>query len=223
MNILIIGDEGNFIECQHKFGEAHSYTLTHNQRDGALLFEQHELVFDFCIDKDHSQMEVYRNHHGIIAFLNTTKVSLAKLATSTNLDINCSLFGFAGLLTFLNRPVLETSLFNKDHKSKLEGICKKLNTEFQIVEDRVGLVTPRVICMIINEAYYTVEEGTATREDIDLAMKLGTNYPSGPFEWAQKIGVRNVYEVLSAVYEDTKDERYKICSLLRKESLFHSN
>jgi 3-hydroxybutyryl-CoA dehydrogenase len=217
MNILIIGGEENFKECQQKFGAAQSYTLTHHQQEGALLFNQQDVVFDFCIDKDHSQMEVYRDHPGVVAFLNTTKVSLTKLATSLNLDINCSLFGFAGLPTFLSRPVLETSLFKKGHTSKLEDICKNLNTEFQIVEDRVGLVTPRVICMIINEAYYTVEEGTASREDIDLAMKLGTNYPYGPFEWAQKIGVRNVYEVLSAVYEDTKDERYKICSLLTKE------
>ncbi len=221
MNILIIGDEGNFIECQHKFGEVHSYTLTHNQREGALLFDQQDLVFDFCIDKDHSQMDVYRNDSGVVAFLDTTKVSLTKLATSIDQGINCSLFGFAGLPTFLSRPILETSLFQKDHTSKLEDICKKLNTEFQIVEDRVGLVTPRVICMIINEAYYTVEEGTATRKDIDLAMKLGTNYPYGPFEWALKIGVRNVFEVLDAVHKEAMNDRYKICPLLKEDSLFH--
>jgi len=88
-----------------------------------------------------------------------------------------------------------------------------------IVEDRVGMVTPRVICMIINEAYYTTMEGTATKEDIDLAMKLGTNYPFGPFEWALNIGVENVFELLEALYEDTKDDRYRICPLLKKEYL----
>ena len=218
MNILIIGDKVNFEECKQKFGPTHSYTMTHNQREGALLFEQQDLIFDFCIDQDHSQMEVYRDHPSVVAFLNTANVSLIKLGASVNQEINCSLFGFAGLPTFLSRPILETSLFKTEHKTNLEDICKNLNTEFQIVEDRVGLVTPRVICMIINEAYYTVEEGTATREDIDLAMKLGTNYPYGPFEWAQKIGIRNVYKVLNCVYEDTKDERYTICALLKKES-----
>ena len=125
--------------------------------------------------------------------------------------------------TFLNRPLLEVSLHKESDTTRLAELCKQLNTEFVQVDDRVGLVTPRVICMIINEAYYTVEEGTATREDIDLAMKLGTNYPYGPFEWAKKIGLRNVYEVLSAVYEDTKDERYKICPLLKEEYLFNRN
>jgi len=89
----------------------------------------------------------------------------------------------------------------------------KLVTEFVCVEDRVGLVTPRVICMVINEAYYTLEEGTATRNDIDLAMKLGTNYPYDPFEWAKRIGIKNVIELLEAVYSDTQDDRYKVCSL----------
>jgi 3-hydroxybutyryl-CoA dehydrogenase len=94
-----------------------------------------------------------------------------------------------------------------------------LQTDFVVVVDRVGLVTPRVICMIINEAFYTVQEGTASKKDIDIAMKLGTNYPLGPFEWAKKIGIENVYLVLDSVYKDTKDERYKICPLLKKEYL----
>ena len=81
------------------------------------------------------------------------------------------------------------------------------------------MVTPRIIFMIINEACYTVQEGTATMDDIDRAMKLGTNYPYGPFEWADLIGVNDIYETLASIYEDTKDERYKICSLLKSKYL----
>jgi 3-hydroxybutyryl-CoA dehydrogenase len=129
------------------------------------------------------------------------------------------IFGFNGLLTFINRPLLEVSLWRPDDETVLKKICNALNTEYLVVDDRVGLVTPRVVCMIINEAYYTVMEGTATREDIDMAMKLGTNYPYGPFEWCQRIGIKHIYELLEALYEDTKDERYKICPMLKKEYL----
>ena len=80
----------------------------------------------------------------------------------------------------------------------------------------------RIISMIINEAYYTVMEGTATKEDIDTGMKLGTNYPMGPFEWAGKWGIANIYELLEAMYLDSKDERYKICPLLKQEYLTYS-
>ena len=71
--------------------------------------------------------------------------------------------------------------------------------------------------MIINEAYFTVQEGTAEKDAIDQAMKLGTNYPHGPFEWAEMIGLENVLDLLEAVYADTRDERYKVCPLLKKE------
>ena len=86
------------------------------------------------------------------------------------------------------------------------------------MKDQVGMVTPRIICMIINEAYYAVEENVASRSDIDLAMKLGTNYPFGPFEWCDKIGIKNVHRLLKEVFANTNDERYKICSLLEIEA-----
>jgi 3-hydroxybutyryl-CoA dehydrogenase len=128
-------------------------------------------------------------------------------------------FGFNGLPGMLNRTIFEVSVLRPEHTATLKDWCEKLKTDYSVVDDRVGLVTPRVIAMIINEAYYTVQEGTASRADIDLAMKLGTNYPHGPFEWCQKIGIRHIYELLDAVYQDTKDERYKICPLLKKEYL----
>ena len=129
------------------------------------------------------------------------------------------MIGFNGMPTFLERNILEVTILDEADRQLVEKVCTYLKSEYIIVEDRVGMVTPRVICMIINEAYYTVQEGTADKESIDLAMKLGTNYPFGPFEWAQKIGIRNVFELLEAMYEDTKDERYKICPMLKKEYL----
>ena len=102
-----------------------------------------------------------------------------------------------------------------------EQLKKNLNIEAIHVIDRVGMVTPRVIFMMINEAYYTLQEGTANKEDINIAMKLGTNYPYGPFEWAEKTGIRHVAETLEALYEDTHDERYRICPLLKTEYMQH--
>ena len=107
---------------------------------------------------------------------------------------------------------------NNDSADKWNTIAQELKLNYKIVDDRVGMVTPRVICMIINEAYYTVQEGTANKNDIDTAMKLGTSYPYGPFEWASIIGLKNVYNVLAAVYDDTKDERYKICQMLKRDA-----
>ncbi len=217
MKILIIGSTINLQECQDKFGNQHRYELVSDLLKGERHLSNSDLAFDFSVERSREQVIMYYEHPTRYVFLNTTLSNLKELDIDPKLST--TLYGFCGLPTFLNRPILECSVHPASDKHKLSEVCKQLNTEFLVVENRVGLVTPRVICMIINEAYYTVEEGTATREDIDLAMKLGTNYPYGPFEWAQKIGIKNVYDVLNAVLSDTKDERYKICPLLRKEAL----
>lgn len=107
----------------------------------------------------------------------------------------------------------------------LEATMKTLGLEYELIEDQVGMVTPRVVCMIINEAAFVLGEGTAEVEAIDQAMKLGTNYPQGPFEWCDRIGVHEVVEVLEALKARTGDGKYKIApALLRhrdREQLFY--
>lgn len=219
MNILVIGEPTNFEELKAKFGEGHNYTLEKEHREAARFVPSSDLVFDFILDEDPFQIEIYQDKLNTSIFINTAKISLAELSNLTGHQTKASLFGFNGLPTFLNRELLEVSVLNATDKEQLASLCDKLNTKYLLVDDRIGLITPRVVCMIINEAYYTVQEGTATREDIDIAMKLGTNYPYGPFEWCARIGIKHVYELLEAVYEDTHDERYKICSMLKKEYL----
>lgn len=218
MKILVVGDPVHFEECRQKFGNTHTYQAVSDHTVAEKMSGQYDVVFDFIIDEDPQEFEIYHNKK-IPVFLNTSKISLGELAYAADRSVKCTVFGFNGMPTMLNRSVFEVSLLNAGDRAALENVCKNLHTEFLLVDDRVGLVTPRVICMIINEAYYTVQEGTATREDIDTAMKLGTNYPYGPFEWCARIGIQHVYELLEAVYEDTKDDRYKICPLLKKEYL----
>ena len=217
MNILVVGDQKNFTECREKFGKDHAYTWL-NQSDLGGFIDQKDLVFDFTIGEDPYRIEAYAQK-AIPVFLNTCLISLAELGSLVNEPLQCTLFGFNGMPTFLNGPLLEVSLYREEDRAQLEQYCATLQTPFACVDDRVGMVTPRVICMIINEAYYTVQEGTASREDIDQAMKLGTNYPYGPFEWCQRIGVHHVYALLEALYEESRDERYKICPLLKKDYL----
>ena len=69
--------------------------------------------------------------------------------------------------------------------------------------------------MIINEAYFALGEGVSSKEEIDTAMKLGTNYPMGPFEWGINIGLKNVSGLLSALAEI--NPRYTPAELLKQE------
>jgi 3-hydroxybutyryl-CoA dehydrogenase len=218
MNILVIGEQVNLMECRQKFGDRHEYSWVEEHRDAEKFLQSNGLVFDFIIEEEPHLFEIYCENSTTV-FLNTCKVSLGELVHLVGTPISSKIFGFNGFPTFLNRDVLEVSLWNPDDESVLKRICDELKTDFLLVDDRIGLVTPRVICMIINEAYYTVQDGTASRADVDMAMKLGTNYPYGPFEWCKRIGIKHVYELIEALYDDTQDERYKISPLLKKEYL----
>lgn len=143
-------------------------------------------------------------------------VAMAPAALKSKKVNTENILGMNLLPTFINRTLAEINSNNKEINTSL---IEKLGWQIQWVENRVGMVTPRVICMIINEAYYTVQEGTASKEDIDTGMKLGTNYPKGPFEWADEIGIKNVYKTLIAMYKDTQEGRYKVCPLLKKDVL----
>lgn len=219
MNILVIGELKNFQECKARFGDSHKYIFETAHQEAEKHFGSSDLIFDFVIDEYPLEIELYQDKTNAIVFVNSAKISLAELSNFAGHSIKTQIFGFNGLPTFLSPKFLEISLLMPAHETKLKEICNQLQTEYLLVDDRIGMVTPRVVCMIINEAYYTVQEGTASCEDIDKAMKLGTNYPYGPFEWCKLIGIKHVYELLEALYEDTRDERYKICPLMKKEYL----
>lgn len=88
---------------------------------------------------------------------------------------------------------------------------------FQPVETSMiscGFIFPRTIVQIINEAFFALEEGVASKQDIDRAMKFGVNYPKGPFEWAEG---RELYvrTLLAELLEKTGDQRYRASILLK--------
>ncbi len=76
------------------------------------------------------------------------------------------------------------------------SIIDLLKKKHIVVPDEAGFISARIIAMIINEAFFAKGENVSTENEINIAMKLGTNYPLGPFEWANAIGLKYVYELL---------------------------
>ena len=85
----------------------------------------------------------------------------------------------------------------------------------QRVADTPGLVVARTIAMLINEAMDAVQQGVCTIEGADAAMKLGVNYPAGPFEWLERWDASAVMHVLEALDQAYRGERYRISPGLR--------
>ena len=117
---------------------------------------------------------------------------------------------------FLHRELIELAA-NENQYSIVEEIMNALGWKYQIVADEPGMIAPRIIAMIINEAYFGLEDKISTKEEIDVAMKLGTNYPYGPFEWSEKVGVKKIYHLLYVL--SSQDARYTPSMLLKETAL----
>jgi len=117
---------------------------------------------------------------------------------------------------FLKRSVAEVCCGNDAGKNEAEKILSLLNRKAEWVPDIKGFISARVISMIINEAYFALQENVSTKEEIDIAMRLGTNYPYGPFEWSKKISLKNIAALLTEL--SISEKRYQPASLLLKEA-----
>ena len=139
-------------------------------------------------------------------FVNSMTKSLSELKAPNNvMRINL----WPG---FTEKEIWETA---GDINIEAAAVLKNLQKKYITVNDEPGFVSPRIIAIIINEAYFAKDENVSTETDIDIAMKLGTNYPYGPFEWCRKIGVKKVYKLLEKLAET--DTRFTPATGLKNE------
>jgi len=122
------------------------------------------------------------------------------------------LIGIGALPTLLQGSLIELALSFKTSEATLQAardFAGAIGKDAAVVQDSVGMVLPRILCALANEAYFAMMEGVAAGGDIDTAMKLGTNYPHGPVEWAERIGIRQVFAVVAALHMSFGEDRYR--------------
>ncbi len=148
---------------------------------------------------------------------NTSSISITKIAAATKRP------GQVAGMHFMN-PVplmklvegirgLQTS---DDTFARVAGFAEKLGKTFVEVKDMPGFAVNRILMPMINEAVYTLHEGIASVEDIDQAMKLGTNQPMGPLQLADFIGLDTCLAIMNVLHDGLGDTKYRPCPLLVK-------
>lgn len=148
------------------------------------------------------------------------KPVLVNLVLNNCSDLKQNFCRINGWNTFLEKQKIEIATSNKSSTDEFKNVLETIGFTACSVNDLIGFISMRSIAMIINEAYFGLQDEISSKSDIDTAMKLGTNYPYGPFEWAEKIGV---YKIATLLTELSKtDERYEPCNLLMKEAGFNA-
>jgi len=201
MKIFVLADEDQKKEI---------LSLTHDENDS--------ITFDSTMPEDGSinNYEVFfilSDYEEInpLKFIGKQVYINEVIKTLSELNFPGNFYRINGWPGFLERSIWEVAS-NQEHEK--QEIFNLFNRKGIFVKDEPGFVSARVICMIINEAFIAFGEKISTIEEIDMAMKLGTNYPNGPFEWAEKIGIDKVYLLLKKLSE--KEDRYIPAPALKK-------
>jgi len=112
--------------------------------------------------------------------------------------------------------IVKTLLTSEETVEISLDFIRSLGKETVVVKDSPGFVTNRIITLVMNEAAKLLEENLASIEDIDKIEKLSHNWPMGPFELADMVGIDVLVDLLEGVYQQTGWERYKPAPILKR-------
>jgi 3-hydroxybutyryl-CoA dehydrogenase len=142
---------------------------------------------------------------------------LVNSVTLTCAEFPSAFARFNGWPGFAEKNIVEAAYNDADLKGPVTSILTVFGRTPEWVKDVPGFISARIVSMIINEAYLGSQEQVSDRASIDTAMKLGTGYPFGPFEWCRKIGPEKVYQLLMRLSAD--EIRYTPAESLKMEAM----
>jgi 3-hydroxybutyryl-CoA dehydrogenase len=148
---------------------------------------------------------------------NTSTLSVTEMAANVAHPEN-----FVGLHFFNPAPVMKLIEIVKGKKTSDETVkfardfVDKIGKTPVVCVDSPGFIANRIALPMMNEAILALEEGIATKEDIDTALKLGYNHPMGPFELADRVGLDTVLHSIKSVGDKMKSPRWKAPKLLEQ-------
>ena len=181
-----------------------------------------DLVIEAATENPELKFKIFKEmdanaREGVILASNTSSISITKIAAVTSRPDKVIGMHFMNPVPLMKLVEIIRGLGTSDETTKtIVDLCKALGKEPVEANDSPGFISNRILCPMINEAVFALQENVGTPESIDQVMKLGMNHPMGPLTLADLIGLDVVLFVMEVLQRDLGEDKYRPAYLLRK-------
>jgi 3-hydroxybutyryl-CoA dehydrogenase len=215
---------GRFVQKEKISQEEMNETLAklHTSIDMKNAAKDADYVIEAVFERAEVKLPIFGQLEGIcpqetILASNTSGIPVSLLASATRRPKKVIGIHFMNPVPLMKGVEIVKTLLTSEETLELSlDFVKSLGKETVVVKDSPGFVTNRIITLVMNEAAKLLEENLASIEDIDKIEKLSHNWPMGPFELADLVGIDVIVDLLEGIYQQTGWERYKPAPILKR-------